>query len=147
MTELKLVFKCGECNGYMSLECYSNDTLIFDTEIKNSDLTVTALVDFPFDLKIKVSGKNPNTDTLVEDGKIVKDKYIELKQIYLARYPVNVSVLHRLCQFIPDSKPIEPTTFFYCNGQALLKFQSSDALKWHLMYNKYYDLRQKDNLC
>lgn len=138
MAELKLIFEYGECNGYMSLQCYSNDTLIADSQVKNSEeLTVTANVDFPFDLRIKVSGKNLSTDTVVEHGKIIKDKYVKLKQLYLARYPVKENILYSLCKFTPENKSVEQTNYFYCNGEALLHFQAPNALKWHLLHNQY----------
>lgn len=140
MTELKFILEYGECNGYMSVQCYANDVLIAEPMIKDATnhAIVNALVNFPFDLVIKISGKNPNTDTIVQDEKIVKDKYVKLKQIFLSRYPVNDSVLYNLCQFTPaDSNISKSETFFYCNGQAMISFHSTDALHWHLSHNKY----------
>ena len=128
----------GECNGHMNVECYANNVLIATpivTETEN--VMVNVMVDFPFNLTIKVSGKNSNTDTLVQDNKLVKDKYVKLKEIYLARYQVNEGVLYNLCQFLPNNESIVQTNYFYCNGVATLKFQATDALRWHLLNNKY----------
>jgi hypothetical protein len=140
MAELKFTLEYGECNGHMTVQCYANDVLIAEPLIKDTDnhVTITAQVDLPVDLVIKVSGKNLNTDTLVENEKIVKDKYVKLKQIFLSRYPVNEVVLHNLCQFIPEHKSVEYGNFFYCNGTAVVPFRSSDALHWHLSQNRYY---------
>ena len=71
MTELKFALEFGECNGYMSVECYANGKLIARPDVTNP--VVETKVNFPFDLTITVSGKNSNTDTFVEDNKITKD--------------------------------------------------------------------------
>ena len=138
MTELKLVLEHGECNGYMSVQCYANGQLIAEPQIdKSNNSIVDVKVDFPVELVIKVSGKNNNTDTVVENGQIVKDKYVKLKQVYLARYHVNENMLHTLCQFTPDMGTTEQNNYFYCNGIAKMQFHAQDALRWHLKYNKY----------
>lgn len=139
MTELKLILEFGEYNGCMLVECYANGTLIslFDSLTSSQDVEINAKVDFPFELTVKVSGKNSDTDTMVEDGKVIKDKYVKLKEIYLSRFKINESVLHNMCQFTPQNKESEKTNYFYCNGVATLNFQAKDVLRWHLMHNKY----------
>ena len=139
MSELKIDLEAGECNGYMNTEIYVNDQLICCPNFVNSNnLILDIPVNFPFDLRIQVSGKNLNTDTHVEDGKIVRDKYVKLKQLYVARYPVNEGVLYNMCLFHPQDKPAEKTNYFYCNGSAVLNFQAPDAMKWLLLYNRYW---------
>lgn len=137
MTELKLSLEFGEYNGYMAVECYANDRLIATPVPGASLVIVEAKVDLPLVLTIKVSNKNSNTDTLVQDGKIVKDKYVKIKEIHLARYKVNESVLYNLCEFTPENSDTEKTNYLYRNGTAVLNFQATDALRWHLIHNKY----------
>lgn len=141
MTELKISLEVGECNGYMDVNIYVNNELVSQPDLtknNNSTVDVDLQVNFPFDLKIQVSGKNLNTDTQIDDGKIVKDKYIKLKKLYLARYSVHESVLYSTCSFYPENKSREQNNYFYCNGVAELKFQEPDALVWHVKHNKYW---------
>lgn len=138
MTELKFTLEFGECNGYMSVECYADSKLIASPVVVNShNVIIDTMVEFPFDLTVKVSGKNLNTDTLVQDEKIVKDKYVKIKEIYLARYKVSESVVYNLCKFTPTGHNTEQTNYFYRDGTAVLRFQAADALRWHLSNNKY----------
>lgn len=138
MTELKFTLEFGECHGYMAVACYANDMLIAEpAPTSSNNVIVYTDVDLPLDLTIKVSGKNLNTDTVVENNKIVKDKYVKLKDVYLAKYPVNPTVMYNLCSFTHSNGNTEQTNYFYRDGTAILKFQATDALRWHLLHNKY----------
>ena len=96
-TNIKLDLEFGICNGSMALEIYQRDLLVKKIEnVTTSLVSVDIKVDFPAQLKFVLSGKNYNTDTIVDNtGLIIKDKYVILKHMMVESIPIKIDVLGR----------------------------------------------------
>lgn len=133
---VKINVELGECNGYMSSLWYVNDQLVFDLSTPTSShCTIEFNAVLPCNITVRVSGKNQNTDTEVQDGKIVRDKYIVITDMSIARLPVNKHVLYQICNYITHNDQSYNDIYWAWNGQANISLAESDAVLWHLKYN------------
>jgi hypothetical protein len=123
--ELHMVFKIGHCNGSMSLKILHNNTVISDFErIEQNYLTVDTKITLPCTLSFVTDNKNLETDTrLDEHGQIVEDKFIQVTDIRLGRYPVNLE------------KSFDGQLYWWLPGTVNLHFDESNFLLWHLKNN------------
>jgi hypothetical protein len=139
-TKLALHLEQGECNGFMSAEWYVDDNLMLHLpQSKDKFLTIDLELVLPCQLKIVLFGKNLKTDTIVEDHKIIADKYISIVGAKLGNYPISQNMLYNgVIDFTPEIGPSKKTNYFHSNGVACINFLESDALKWHLKYNDFH---------
>jgi hypothetical protein len=133
---IKINITLGECNGYMSSLWYVDNQLVAD--LSKHDLatcTVAFNAVLPCNIVVVVSGKNQNTDTMVQDGKIVQDKYIVITDMLVARLPVNKHTLYQICNYTKYNGQSINDIYWAWNGQATISLTESDAVLWHLKYN------------
>ena len=123
--EIHMVFKVGHCNGSMSLKILHNNIVISDFErIEQNYLTVDTKITLPCTLSFVAGNKNLETDTrLDENGQIVEDKFIQVTDIRLGRYPVNLE------------KSFDGQLYWWLPGTVNLHFDESNFLLWHLKNN------------
>jgi hypothetical protein len=123
--EIHMVFKVGHCNGSMSLKILHNNIVISDFErIEQNYLTVDTKITLPCTLSFVTGNKNLETDTrLDENGQIVEDKFIQVTDIRLGRYPVNLE------------KSFDGQLYWWLPGTVNLHFDESNFLLWHLKNN------------
>jgi hypothetical protein len=133
LTNCKLVFQQGIHNGSMNMLTYVNDELIADyknTTQETFELSVDVVL--PCCFKFVLSNKNSNTDTLVDNqGQITADKFIVLKQFFLARVEIPTHKLQAACKYTTD-QGIFYDTYWGFNGQAVVDFSYNSAVEWHL---------------
>jgi hypothetical protein len=133
LTNCKLVFQQGIHNGSMNMLMYVNDELIADyknTTQETFELSVDVVL--PCRFKFILSNKNSNTDTLVDNqGQILADKFIVLKQFFLARVEIPTHKLQATCEYTTD-QGIFYDTYWGFNGQAVVDFPYGSAVEWHL---------------
>ena len=125
-TRLDCEFVFGKCNGSMNLEVYSNDKLIsqYINPIEEKIL-LTTQIDLPTRLKFVTSGKNHNTDTVVDqNGNIIADKYVILQVFKLGLIVVNSNLLFSICS--------NNNTFWGFNEEITIDIDEKDFIKWHL---------------
>lgn len=136
--EFKVTLDVGECNGFMRTEWYANDQLVADVMPTSTDpIDVCFNLTLPGTVKIVLSGKNMNTDTLVDDsGKTVKDKFIKIKQMSLARHPISEHVYMNLCN-VTTEQGIFTTAYFGFPGTVKISFNEADPILWHLTHTQY----------
>jgi hypothetical protein len=133
---LLLMIEQGECNGFQSTEWFVNDKLVLSTGT-NEPLPnqIELTVEMPCELRVKIDGKNINSDTKVVDGQIVQDKFIKLKQAYLARYPIKEHLLHELCEYTDDTGVVHHNQYWHRNGEVKIQLESNDPIIWHFTKN------------
>jgi hypothetical protein len=123
---VRLYFKFGAVhNSYMTVTV-NGVTVVPD---HNEQAQVETLVEFPGELILELSGKNNNTDTLVNDaGEIVQDKFVQLTQVQVDRMTVNNHFLQKW----PVVNDSFVTAYFGFNGQAKLTFDAPSSFHWFL---------------
>jgi hypothetical protein len=141
-TLLRVVVDYGQSNGFMTSDWYVDELHMCRVSGPDIDKSTTQLemyIDLPCTVKMITYGKNLKTDTRVENGQIVSDKYWHIKSMYLAQYPINTNTLqHKLSIFTPQGEEPRPTALFYQNGSATFDFCENDALLWHLKHNDFH---------
>ena len=106
-------------NGELLENCVVSESI--DISMTDSDLVR---------LKIEHHGKNPNTDTIVEDGTIVKDRSFELDSIIVDGY--DLEELKWQSQFVTEQgETLDKCLFFGPNGTWTIDFERP-VLRWIL---------------
>ena len=125
-SQVQLYFKFGAVhNAYMSV--HVNGCPVVPGANERSMISIP--ISFPGELIIELSGKNNNTDTLVNDaGEIVQDKFVQLTQVRVDKMTVNDYFLQKW-PIVNDSFA---TTYFGFNGQAKLTFDAPSSFHWLL---------------
>jgi hypothetical protein len=131
-SELKLKFKIGHCNGSMSMKIFINDQLTGDySQFDDDYITVKQMIDWPCVVKIVITNKNNLYDTQVDShGKVIADKYIELKEIMIDRMLATQSVINAICLNTIDD--IINSLYWGFNGTVYIKLDQPDSFEWHL---------------
>ena len=125
-SEVQLWFKFGAVNNtYMTV--HVNGCPVVPDSSESAMISVP--VSFPGELLIELSGKNNNTDTLVNDaGQIIQDKFVQLTQVKVDRMNVSDHFLQKW-PLVNDSFT---TSYFGFNGQAKLSFDAASSFHWLL---------------
>ena len=90
--------------------------LIGDTKIE---------VDLPTQIVLKFTGKNYNTDTIVdENGNIVKDIYIKILSMRMDGFKLNEKFLHQKIKVVTDQSQQYNTAYIGFNG--LIEFDLNE---------------------
>jgi len=123
--ELHMTFNIGHCNGSMSLTILANDFVLATFEqIDQTTLTINRTVTLPCKLTFITGNKNPLIDTQLDaDGKIIQDKFIEITDIQLGRFPVNIY------------KCLQGQSYWGLSGSVSVNFDEPNFLLWHLKNN------------
>ena len=132
--DLDMIFEFGMCNGAMSMDILANGQLV--NRIHNNTqetLHISQKIQLPCEIKILLSGKNLE-DTLVQDGKIIADKYVKLKSLSLGKIPVKEHVLFNICEVNDELRD----TYWGRNGTVVINFDSDNFLKWHMAHRNVF---------
>lgn len=136
LTNIKFKIRQGNCNGYHSTIWYANNQELWQSSADTAlPETLEFTIQMPCTIKIVVSGKNMNLDTVLVDDKIVADKFTQLSEVYLAGYPIKESVLFEICKYHGDDNKIYSSTYCHSNGVLELNINNQDPVKWHLLNN------------
>jgi len=125
-TRLDCEFIFGHCNGTMTMQVFSGQTLLQEySNVAQKHVVLTSDIDLPTQLQFKLSGKDPNHDTWLDaDGNIIADKYIVLNSLKIGLIEVNQNLLFTLCS--------NNNTFWGKNEIVTIDILDSDFIQWHL---------------
>lgn len=127
---IKLKFKnINDCNGLPKVKVILGNQVLYDGLVK-PEISVDTDNTENCNLDIKHYGKNPNTDCIVENGTIVKDRNFELDTIIIDNYDIE-ELKWQSVYVTEDNDVLEKCLFFGKNGVYHLKFYSP-VLKWML---------------
>lgn len=127
---IKLKFKnINDCNGLPKVKVIIGDQVLYDGLVK-PEISVDTDNTENCNLDIEHYGKNTNTDCIVENGTIVKDRNFELDTIIIDNYDIE-ELKWQSVYVTEDNDVLEKCLFFGKNGVYHLKFYSP-ALKWIL---------------
>lgn len=127
---IKLKFKnINDCNGLPKVKVTLDSQVLYDGLVQ-SEIQVDSVAIDNCSLNIEHYGKNPNTDCIVEDGKIIRDRNFELDTIVIDNYDIE-ELKWQSVYVTEDGEVLEKCLFFGKNGIYQLKF-ASPVLKWIL---------------
>jgi len=95
---------------------------------KSGKYTYKSDLQLPTTLSIEIFGKNMNHDTVVdENGKIIADKYVAIKNIILDGIYLPLPVLQKLLKFYSDDGKQSNHDYIGFNGKCTLDFAKSNV--------------------
>jgi len=136
---VKLYFQFADLESkFVNLHVICKDQIISVAPGWLNKAEVSFWIDFPSDIKLQVSGKDQNCDTVVDkDGKIIADKHVKLTRVevdhlmipdyFLQKWPIN------------DANNV--TTYFGFNDTWKLELSHSNSFQWyyHVVTGKFSD--------
>jgi hypothetical protein len=126
LSQVQLHFKFGAVHDTYMTVCVNGIDVLPDI---NQQAMIQVPVHFPSVLILKLSGKNNNIDTLIDNtGKITQDKFVQLTQVKIDR----MSVSDHFLQKWPIVNNSFTTSYFGFNGQVQLTFDSPTSFHWLL---------------
>jgi hypothetical protein len=136
--DFKVTLTVGECNGFMNSRWFADDTCMAEiTPSQSGDLDVEFCISLPSTIRIELSNKNLETDTVLgEDGTITHDKFMMIKNMWLGRRPIPDSIFMNMCNL----KTIDTnckTAYFGFPGVVTICFDEKDPIVWHFKHNHY----------
>ena len=135
MTKINLIIEAGECNGVMKLDVSSSaHTMLSTPEIKSGVNDLEVEVKTPCMLLLKVSGKDPDRDTLIDPAthRIVKDKYLKILDVYIDNKPLDRNKVQQMFVLESDTKGKINTSYWGFNGVVTFELLQEDSLELHL---------------
>ena len=116
----------------MHMQIFINDQLKGDyNQFDGDHATFKQMIDWPSVVKIVLTNKNNLCDTEVDShGKVIADKYIELKEIIVDRIPVNQSVISAIRLTTTDT--VINSSYWGFNGTVCINLDQTDSFEWHL---------------
>ena len=137
-TDIKFTVTHGECNGFMNSRWFINGVLAHElTPTVAGSSEIDFVIDLPVEIKIEVWNKNLNNDTVVDsDGNILKDKFLRVDQVTLARLPIGSHLFAKMFKIHTHDKILYSAYFGF---PSTIKFviEENNALTWHLKHTHY----------
>ena len=117
----------------MSLLVHANDKLVLDQPAFDVDsVELDIATEFPCRLRFVLGGKNPTTDTTVDEaGNIVNDKCIVLEKLLLGCVEIPTHQLQSICRHTNDAE-VKYDTYWGSNGKVTIDFDTQSSVEWHL---------------
>lgn len=133
--KLTLKFEFGTIDDrHMTLLVNFSDGKLFLVTPSAPELTVD--IQLPTKIDLVFSGKNYNTDTIVDQtGCIVNDIYVKVCSITLDDFNLNDIFLHQKMKLATDQGQTITTSYIGFNGIVTLDFDQSDVFSQILMLN------------
>jgi hypothetical protein len=132
ITNLKLKFLYGCYNGKIHMTINGQPV---DSELVDIDINL------PTTVKIELSGKNYSVDTLVDSsGKILDDKFVQLKEMRLGGIPIEEINLIKICKYNTDQGKNIQSTYWGFNGLVEIIIDQENFIKYLLLLNNKFDL-------
>lgn len=136
--EFVATLKVSECNGYMNSHWYVDNKLVAEIIPTNDDdIRVRFGLTIPGKITVVLSGKNMLEDTKLDsNGNIVKDKFISIKEMSLAKVSIPEHVFKDFCEFDIGTNKLN-TSYYGFPGTVTIVFDEEDPILWHFKHNHY----------
>jgi hypothetical protein len=127
-------FEFGHCNGAMNVDIYQgNNTLLSLHNVLETHRTEHILVNWPSTIIIRLSGKNMEHDTIVDnDNNIVADKHVKLLGLTVNGFKLIPQALYSVCGEVYWGHP----------GERTMEFTESNPMRWNLALNNVLYFRE-----
>jgi hypothetical protein len=127
----------------MSLEIYQNNCLLYSgKDFPEGQMRVDIPVEWPGTLTI-ITGNKTHNDMLIENGFIVKQKYIEVIGLLINNFPLHIDQLD--CVFDccrEDRSEITHENFWGFNGVITINFDAKNPMRYLLALNSEFDINR-----
>lgn len=135
-SNVKFVIESQSVKGKSMSLCIScnNATYTYEKLDKINDIEIK--IKFPSICKFETFGKDPNDTVLDNDGKIIQDKFIILKDIQVDGFSVDKNYLTRFLDFYTPNHGMIKTNFWSFNGICLINF-SPTVFQWLASTKQY----------
>jgi hypothetical protein len=127
--DLKLVVDSSSCNGDPAVEIRVNDQILFNNTLTSGEHTIEVSVDRELlgehgHLEIAMTNKHPTNDTTVDEhGKIVADKFVIIKNLYIDTCDLVNDITFYRNNFYFKSKKSAPDLGIWNNDPLCLDFK------------------------
>ena len=103
----------------------------------NSQARVSITVDLPCQVLLDFSGKDPNRDTVIDDdGAILEDKHVMIRNIWLDRFAIDALFLKKLAQITTSNQQVN-SNYVGHNGRIRLDMDQRNGFlqiqKWRCL--------------
>jgi len=141
---LEIEFKFGSCrNDYFKLQI-DNGKTVKDIDYLNP--YYSSLIELPTKIKIITSGKNHRIHTIVKDGDIIEDMYVQVTKIKFDGLEVNNTFYHKKLKIITIDNDEHITNYFGFNGTCTIDLNHDNMFTQFLSLNtdqEYLELERK----
>ena len=148
-TVLNLELEFGNCNGTMQVTISDNMGIMYNlVNVIDPIVRINHSIVLPTTLKFTISGKNYNTDTVVDsDGSISADKFVKLTNLSLGYVPISESTMFKICCYNTDKHDKSQfDNYWGFNGVVSIDFNHDSTVRWHFVNNNTFDLVNEVNL-
>lgn len=137
--DVSFVFRVSNYNGSMSLEIYQNDFLLYSgKDFEEGRLQVNVYVEWPGTLTIKTGNKTFD-DILIENGTVVKQKFLEVVGLSINNFPLHIDYLDRVFNCCCEGQTkITHENFWGFNGVITIDFNTKDPMRYLLATNSEF---------
>lgn len=136
---MKFTFEFGLLdNRYMQTSVTSGKYNQLVIPASNNIGTVDFDVELPAQIILKFSGKNSDTDTLIdENGNIISDMYVKIDSISMDGFELSKIFLHQKITLLTESGQKIQTSYFGFNGISIIELPESSVFSQYLLMNSY----------
>ena len=136
MVNICFTFELGFCNGNMHMDILVNDNVCYQLrDSQQSDLLVDLDVPWPSVLQFCLTNKNMKTDTEIDQqGAVVKDKYIRVRDIAVGKFPLLERVIYDVCDYIPHNQQPCRDIYWAYPGTVTMTLDQASPMHWHLKH-------------
>ena len=132
-------FQFGILNGSMAMKIYQDQSLLGEfSNVEEESIIFESSVTMGSQLIILLSDKFTH-DTLIQNGKMIADKFIQLKEMRLGRIPVKEYILYDICEY-QTNDVTSKNTYWGFNGTVTISLAQDNFIKWHLFNNNKFEL-------
>jgi len=85
----------------------------------------------PTNIELVLSNKEKNETLINNNGDIIKDKHIELRELIVDNMPIPSWILPKICKVVTNDH-VEYTNYWGNNSTINISFNNNNSLQWHL---------------
>lgn len=123
-------------NKHMMVEIQTETESISVNPDESSKGFAKIEVDLPTCVVLKFTGKDYNTDTIVdENGKIIQDVYVKISNMRLDGFVLNEKFMHQKIKISTDQGQEFTTSYIGFNGTVQIVLSEKDVFSQYLSMN------------
>jgi len=143
MTQVKLEFELGVCNGTMHIDIYEQERLLASNKNIDTSWKTNFIVTWPSKLTIKLSNKDMQRDTQIDsNGNIVANKYVKLIYMDVNGFALSEPSMYNICQYSPNGAEQINEIFWGFPGEVNIHFNQPNPMRWNLELNNVLFFRE-----
>lgn len=145
-TTISLITNVHNCNGSMRLDIFDQEQLVYsNSSFEPGPGRIDFQVNWPTVVNIITSNKHPDDVLCDENGMIIKNKAIEITEIFINQFAINIDMVDQLfdCQH-NDNPNIVHENFWGFNGKIQMHLTHTSPMRYLLALNNQFDGNRLD---